>query len=107
MYDSIGKLNLLPIKVDFKSDSMVNIVSMKSVTGIKGAKVTMNTAIDKGIVLTLGDGPIIKFSPYENGWYYYDTAKVNNNKPKDTVTDYSLIQTVKENKNYFSAREIK
>ena len=39
LYNLIVTLNIFPIEVHFKKDSMANIVSMKSVSEIKGARV--------------------------------------------------------------------
>ena len=80
---------------------MANIVSMKSVSQIKGARVTMDTAHGMNIIVILADGSIFNFKPYENGLYYFDLDTVAIiSKPKETVTNYSFLQTVKE-KNFF------
>ena len=87
---------------------MANIVSMKSVSEIEGARVTMDTKHDLGISVTLDNSIFFRFEPYDNGLYYLDLDKlVSSSKTKSTVTNYSLLQTVKENKSYFTAQEIK
>ena len=102
-YNLIAKLILFPIDVHFKHDSMANIVSMKTVTGIGGVRVTMDKARDENIVVTLADGRIFEFKLYSNRLYYFNTKSVTNNvKSKETVTNYSLIQTVQDNKSHFT-----
>ena len=46
-----------------------------------------------------------EFKQFDNGLYYLDTAVVNKTKP--SVINYSLVQTVKDNKQYFTADEIR
>ena len=43
-----------------------------------------------------------------NGLYYFDTNEIKrSDKSKNELINYSLIQTVEENKNYFTVQEIK
>ena len=108
LYNLVANLNVLPIEVHFKKNSMVNIVGMKLVSEIEGVCVTMDTKHDLGISVTLENGDFFTFEPYENGLYYLDLDKlVSSSKTKSTVTNYSLLKTVKENKSYFTAQEIK
>ena len=51
---------------------MANIVSMKSVSEIKGVRVTMNTKHDLSISVILESGDFLKFEPYDNGMYYLE-----------------------------------
>ena len=75
---------------------MANIVSMKSVNKNEGVRVTMDTAHEMNIIVTLTDGTIFKFEPYGSGLYYFDLdTVVSNFKPNETITNYSLLQTVK------------
>ena len=72
LYNRIASLNMFPIKVHFKQDLLANIVSMKSVSEIKGACVIMDTAHGMNIIVALTDGSIFKFEQYKNGLYYFD-----------------------------------
>ena len=55
-YDHIATLRMLPITVHFKADSMATILSLKTVSEIDGSRLTMYTAKDKDITLTLKSG---------------------------------------------------
>ena len=56
----------------------------------------MDTAHGMNIIVILADGSIFNFKPYENGLYYFDLDTVAIiAKPKETVTNYSFLQTVK------------
>jgi hypothetical protein len=64
------------------------------------------------MVVTYGD-KVFRFEPYSSGLYYYDTRiapTIQNSETTKTscnITPYSLLQTVEENKEYFTADEIK
>ena len=108
IYNLIAKLNLLPIDVHFKRNSMENIVSMKTVTGNKGVRITLDTKQDNGITLTLADGYVLEFKPHANGLYYIDINYVKSSDiHKQTVTNYSLLQTVENNKTTSRLRKLK
>ena len=107
-YNLIARLTLFPIDVHFKRDSMANIVSMKTITATEGVRVTMDTAKDMSILVTIKYDCTYNFKPYANGLYYFDMNTIKSSiKSKDDVTNYSLLQTVKNNKSYFTAQEIK
>ena len=87
---------------------MATILSLKTVSEIDGARVTMDTAVDKCIKLTVKNGDCYVFKMYENGLYYFDTTNTEQFiKNKSLLPNYSLLQTVKENKTYFSKQKIK
>ena len=68
----------------------------------------MDTAHKNSIILMLADSRVLTFEPSTNGLYCQDTNTVTgSNKSKQTVTNYSLSQTVKDSKSYFTAQEIK
>ena len=107
-FEKLADLNILPITVHFKVNSMATILSFKTVSEIPGARLTMDTQVNKNITLTLEDGKIFVFTQYKNGLYFFDTKKtLNNSKPKHKLKDYSFLTTVSENKQYFSTQEIK
>ena len=56
LYNLVASLNVFPIEVHFKKDSMANIVSMKSVSKIEGAHVTMDKKHDLGMSVKLENG---------------------------------------------------
>ena len=106
VYSKIADLKLFPIKVHFKKSSMATILSLKTVSAIPGARLHLDTATSTDITLTLSDGSIFIFKKSNNGLYFYDTS-VDLYKPKPVLHNYSFLQTVTENKTYFSRQEIK
>ena len=66
---------------------MATIQSIKSVSELPGAKITMNT---------------------QNGLYFLDTHKsVETSKYKCELNNYSFLSIVYDTKKYFSQKEIK
>ena len=55
-YDKLADLLLLPLTVRFKKELMATILSLKSVSEIPGARLTMDTAVDNSITFKLQDG---------------------------------------------------
>ena len=107
LYKQFENIILFPIVVHFNHNSKANILSFKDVSSIPGVCITMDTKKDDAIVITLKDGKIVKFKPYSNGLFCFDTETVNfNNESKDLVTNYSLIQTVDLNKEFVTVNEI-
>jgi hypothetical protein len=104
-YESLADLRLLPITVHFKESSMATILSFKSVSEIPGAKITLDTDVNKDINLSLPDGRKFVFEQYKNGLYFLDTDKhVKTSKSKCALTNYSFLSTVSDNKDFFAAR---
>ena len=59
-------------------------------------------------MLHLSDGRNIKFEQFKKGLYFFDTNKVvSNDKSKPLLTNYSLLQTVADNKKYVLQQKIK
>ena len=107
-YDQLADLRALPLQVHFKQDSLATILSMKLVTEIPGARVTMDTGLNNNIHVILKDGKVFEFVQHHNGLYFFDTNNpVPISKPKSELSNYSLLTTVSENKEFFSSQEIK
>ena len=85
---------------------MATILSLKTVSAIPGARLHLDTATNTDITLTLQDGRVMIFRQFKNGLYFYDT-NVDLPKTKPLLQNYSLLQTVTENKSYFTRQEIK
>ena len=81
------------IDLHFKKNSMANIVIMKSVSELDGARVTMDTALDLSIFGNLAGGEVFQLQPYLNGLYYLDldTLTSKSNTTKTAVNNYSLL----------------
>ena len=61
----------------------------------------------KKFLVHLNNGEIFKFRECSSGLYYYDTDSINNkDKTKETVINYTVLQTVANNKEYFTNTEI-
>ena len=92
----------------FKKDSMATILSLKSVSEIPGARITLDTDVSKNITLFLADGRTFVFEQYNSGLYYYDTKiPVESDKNNKELINYSFLNTVSNNKTYFTKQEIK
>ena len=62
-------------------------------------RVTMDTATEKSIVIHRENGIKMNFVESSSGLFYFETN--NNSKIKLSVTDYTLVQTVEENKSHY------
>ena len=85
----------------FNPNSLANILSLSEVP--KQCRVTMDSHAENTLIIHKRDGSMMKFKNYKNGLYYYD-ATTNNSKP--SVTSYSFLSTVRDNKTNFTRREI-
>jgi hypothetical protein len=88
-------------EVWFNSESIANILSLAEVR--KVCRITMDTSCESAINVHRLDGSIMKFVEHDSGLYVYSSANVTNN----TVSAYTLISTVVEQKKMFTQREIK
>ena len=99
------------MKVHFNANSIANIVSLSDIANLDGAKLTMDTSVERAINLHVNN-MTIQFKECADGLYYYDTnAPINtNSNPSNTmnVTNYStsLVQTVNNNKQLHSKRDV-
>ena len=60
-FEQLVELSILPVAVHFKRDSMVTTLSLKTVSEIPGARLTMDTQVNKNIALTLNNGRVFVF----------------------------------------------
>ena len=87
---------------------MATMLSMKSVGEIPGARLQLGTEKSSAITLTLKDGRILKFQQYGTVLYFFDTnTDVIETKTNKSLHNYSLVQTVNDNKSYSTPQEIK
>jgi hypothetical protein len=103
-FNSKGMMTLFPLAVHFNSASMANILSMKDVVSMDGVKVTMDSSKEKALLVEF-DKCVYKFQECANGLYFFDTA--SSVKSKSEITPYSFLETVKDNKQFFTSQEIK
>ncbi len=100
---------LIPIEVWYKSSSLANILSLKEIASLPGAKVTMDTSVKDSIMVHLPNGSIIPFKQYNDGLFVFDTRNDNiiqQDNTKSTVTNYSFVSTVQQNKSFFTRAQI-
>ena len=105
-----GTLKLLPLNVHFNNNSIANIISLSDIANMDGAKLTMDTSVERAINVHVGDLKI-QFKECTDGLYYYDTKNPGraNPNPSNTmnVTNYStLVQTVHNNKQLYSKSDV-
>ena len=104
----IATSKLLPVPVHFNPHSLANILSPSDVANIPGARLTMDTEIERAIVLHIND-ETITFHECKDGLHYYDTS--TNKHSSTSFTGYSeqslqFLQSVQENKQHYSQRQI-
>ena len=110
VYDNIGDLMLLPLKIFFNENSIANILSLKHVADIPGVYITMDTRKEKSMTVHLPNGKEIKFMEYTDGLYYYDTSKSKekvNVYPSPTNQNFSFLSTVRQNKSIFNKKQVR
>jgi hypothetical protein len=111
VFDNTADLNLLPLRVHFNEHSLANILSLSDVANLPGARVTMDTDIDRAIILHF-NGKTLRFHECADGLYFFDTKSLDRQRnSKNLLTQYStnkasFIQSVKSNKEFFTKREI-
>jgi hypothetical protein len=105
LFKKRGTLRLFPLDVHFNKDSMATIVSMKDLASLANVRIHMDSHKERAIFVDFG-ASTFKFQECQDGLYYYDTAS-KATKPKDTVSNYSLLSTVAANKEFYTSNEIK
>lgn len=87
----------------FNPASIANILSLAAVR--KVCRITMDTAVAAAFHVHKVDGSLMTFNEYHSGLYYHDTSPSPNHSSA-IVTDYTLVNTVAQNKTMFTRREI-
>ena len=105
-------LKIFPLDVFYHEHSMANIISLFDLVQVKGLIITLNNRVGLGFNVTY-KGKLYHFAPYKNGLYYFDTRigprsvdADHDGKSKSSVSPHFLLQTVSDNKEFYSAREI-
>ena len=55
LFEHIGTLNLLPLDVHFNAFSMANILYLKDVADLPNVKITMDTTVERAIIVEYKD----------------------------------------------------
>ena len=71
-HEHLANLKLLLIVVHFKDNSMATIISLKTVSEIRGATLTMDTFVSKKNTLAMENGVNCIFNMHENGLNFFD-----------------------------------
>jgi hypothetical protein len=102
-FSQLGHLSLLPLQVHYNPDSLANIPCFDDVAHIDNVYITIDTCSNHSFKVHYQDA-VYTFKPCYEGLYYWNT---NTLKPKSAFNNYSFLETVKGNKEYFIAQEIK
>ena len=78
-------------------------MSFAEVSNIPGIRIKIDTIIDNCFTVTY-DTNVFKFLPCSDGLYYFDITSFENNS---IFTNYSFLETVANNKAYFTRTEVK
>ena len=76
---------------------------------MKDIVVTLDSCVGNGFDMIYGD-KLYYFAPFDTGLYYFDTSKALqtvSGKTKSSIYPYSLLQSVEDNKKFYSIAEIK
>ena len=102
---------LLNIPVHYEPNSLANILALSDVADIPGARITMDTNLDRAILLHVHD-KTIRFQECQDGLYYYDPVANHKHSNKqltlysNNTSQYTFLQTVAENEKMYSRREV-
>ena len=83
--------------------TQANILSLKDVAAMEGARITMDTLKERVITVHYMD-KAYRFKEHKEGLYYLD---INNIKYNTEVSPYYLLNSVKDNTLYYSENNIK
>jgi len=107
---------LLSLPVYYNKNTIANVLSFQQIASMKGVRITVDTAIEKAISVTVGD-VTYKFRECDSGLYYIDMENINSFKTKNTVSPYSkpllsspsfcLLNTVENNKSLYTKQQVK
>ena len=107
VYDKIGDCNLFPIKMYYNPQSIANVLSLGSIGAISGAKITMDSTIEKAINVFLPNGKSFKFQECSDHLYYLNTNNLNNSQVNDYIPSTNFfINSVSNNKKNYSKRQV-
>ena len=108
-YGLKSTMKLFPLEVAYNEGSVGNIISFFHLIQVPGLVITLDNRVNYGFNVTYL-GKFYHFLPFENGLYYFDTRiepKSVEDNNKEVVSPYSLLQSVVDNKAFYTQREIK
>ena len=108
-YGLKSTMKLFPLEIAYNEHSVGNIISFFRLIQVPGLVITLDSRVNYGFNVTY-KGKLYHFLPFDNGLYYFDTR----NEPRsvddntnDVITPYLLLQSVEDNKAFYTQREIK
>ena len=87
-------------RVWFNRASIANILSLAAVR--KVCRVTMDTDIEPALHVHRKDGSVMKFIEQAGGLYVFDSASTNTGNYSESVSAYSFLSAVADNKKLFT-----
>ena len=102
-------MKMFPLGVFYSEKSIGNIISFFHLVQVPGVVITLDSRVNYGFNVSY-HGKLYHFLPFENGLYYYDTRvepRSAVDKTKDEFSSYSFLQSVDDNKLFYTQREIK
>ena len=102
-FTQMATLDILPINVHFNEHSIANILSLSDVANLKGARLTMDSEVERAIVLHF-ENQQYKFRECIDGLYYLDLTLYD--KTNTAITAYPSFTTVQSLKSTFTKRDI-
>ena len=69
-YDQVGMSKLVPVQMHYNPRSIAYVISLKAMTDIPGARVKMDTDVERSIIVSFKNGAEIKFQECKHGLYF-------------------------------------
>ena len=93
------------MKVHFDKFSLATVIAVKDLTKLEDVVLSMNTSKEKSISVIIEKSKVIKYIECRSGLYYHDTEQPERhigifNNTNKMVEQYSMLQTVQENKKF-------
>ena len=106
VFDKIGVFKLMDIPMYLNNESMGTILAIKDVLNVKGARIEFDSDVEKSMFVSV-NGKKLKFEQCAAGLYCMNTGSMVVNNSKNQLSHYSMLSTVKNNKDSFTRQEIK
>ena len=104
LFDQKGVGSIIPVPMYYNKDSIGTIYAVKDVLNIPGERITFDSDVERVMYVNVNE-KVFKFEQLTSGLYgMVETEK--NNDTKNEVKNYSMIQTVKQNKELFNKKAI-
>ena len=109
IYGLKSTMKLFSLEVAYNENSVGDFIYFFHLVQDPGVVITLDSRVNYRFNVTYL-GKIHRFLPFENSFYYFNTRteprSVEDNT-KEFVSPYSLLQSIEENKAFYTQREIK